>query len=195
MNVALRGAWTTEAFLDWAAAQEGRHEFDGRRPVAVTGGSAAHNRVMHNVYRALTARLDGGACSVFGPDLGVRTVGGAIRYPDILVTCTPFPITDRLAPDPVAVFEVLSPESRRRDKVQKAAEYAGVPSIRLYVLLEAPDALVTVLRRSAGGSPWSEDTLALDDVLRLEALGVEMAVAELYIGVVPAAPPSGLSER
>ena len=188
MNVALRGAWTTEAFLDWAAAQEGRHEFDGRRPVAMTGGSAAHNRIMHNVYRALTARLEGGACSVFGPDLGVRTVGGAIRYPDILVTCTPFPITDRLAPDPVAVFEVLSPESRRRDKVQKAAEYAAVPSIRHYVLLEAADALVTALRRSPGALPWTEDTLELGGVLRLDALGVELPTAELYVGVAAAEP-------
>jgi hypothetical protein len=42
MNVELRKSWTQEEFFAWAAWQEGRYEFDGFQPVAVTDGAAGH---------------------------------------------------------------------------------------------------------------------------------------------------------
>ncbi len=113
MSVALQQTWTAENFLAWAAAQEGRYEFDGVRPVGMTGGNADHNRVMINIHAALRSRLRGTPCAVFGPDLGVQA-GAAIRYPDALVTCTKFPGTERLAPDVCIVFEALSPSTASR---------------------------------------------------------------------------------
>ena len=41
-----------------------------------------------------------------------RIIGEGVRFPDALITCTKFPGTERLAPDVVVVFEVLSPELR-----------------------------------------------------------------------------------
>ena len=67
--------WTAELFLDWVGTQEGRYEFDGLRPVAMTGGSANHSRILTNIHVALRSRLRGTPCSHFGPDLGVRTTG------------------------------------------------------------------------------------------------------------------------
>ena len=40
MNVALRRPMTLSEFLAWEERQELRHEFDGFRPVAMTGESA-----------------------------------------------------------------------------------------------------------------------------------------------------------
>src|SRR5450432_2106653 len=114
MNVALTFPWTAEQFLKWVGTQEGRYEFDGVRPVAMTGGSANHSRILTNIHVALRSRLRGTGCSHFGPDLGVRTIGERVRFPDALITCTKFPGTERLAPDAVIVFEVLSPDSGRR---------------------------------------------------------------------------------
>ncbi len=133
MNVTLIEPWTVERFLAWAARQEARYEFDGQQPVAMTGGSARHSRIIGNIYAALQMRLRGTRCFYFGPDLGVRTGGNKVRFPDALVTCTKFPETERLAPDPVVVFEVLSPDSGRRDRIEKVRDYASVASIRRYV--------------------------------------------------------------
>jgi len=88
MNVALKQPWTVETFLNWAAQQEERYEFDGLQPVAMTGSSGWHNRIAQNLYLALGSRLRGSPCSSYGPDLGVQTVGNAVRYPDALITCT-----------------------------------------------------------------------------------------------------------
>jgi Uma2 family endonuclease len=147
MNVALQRPWTIEQFLDWAGAQEGRFEFDGIRPVAMTGGNAGHSRVITNIHAALRSRLRGTRCAYYGPDLGVQTIGSSVRYPDALVTCTKFPRTDRLAPDVRVVFQALSPTSGRTDRIEKLREYAAVPSIRRYVILETMSAGLLVLHR------------------------------------------------
>ena len=45
MNVALRGPVTTAEFLAWEERQELRFELDGFRPVAMTGGTIAHDLI------------------------------------------------------------------------------------------------------------------------------------------------------
>jgi Uma2 family endonuclease len=180
MNVALPKPWTIGRFLAWAGRQEERYEFDGLHPVAMTGGNAERNRIALNVHVALRQWLRGTRCTPFGPDLGIQTTENAVRYADALVTCKKFGGKDRLAPDPVAVFEVLSPDSGRRDRIQKTHEYAGVSSIRHYVILESSGVGVFALHREASYAPWIATTLTGGDRLALPELGIEEPVSEFY---------------
>jgi Uma2 family endonuclease len=180
MTAALTNPWTEEQFLTWAATREGRHEFDGCRPVAMMGSTARHSRITLNTHVALRSRLRGTPCSSFGPDLGVRTIGGAIRYPDALVTCSRFPESERLAPDVRVVFEVLSADSGRRDRIEKVRQYAAVPSIRHYIILESASVGLLVLHRQQGGDAWTALTLTGDDTLTLPEIGVAIPVEEFY---------------
>jgi Uma2 family endonuclease len=148
MSSALDSGWTKARFLAWAERQEARFEFDGTRPVAMTGGNGWHSAITGNTITALRTRLRGKACSVYGPDLAIETPGGKIRYPDALVTCTKFPGSAKLAPNPVKVFEVLSPGSGGTDRIEKLREYAGVASILRHVILEGERVAVTVLERT-----------------------------------------------
>ncbi len=180
MNVALQRPWTVEQFLDWADTQDGRYEFDGVRPVAMTGGNAGHSRVTTNILAALRSRLRGTPCAYYGPDLGVQTIGSSVRYPDALITCTKFPRTDRLAPDVRVVFEALSPTSGRTDRIEKVREYAAVPSIRRYVILETMSAGLLVLHRQNADDAWMATALTIEDTLGLPEVGIEIPVAEFY---------------
>ena len=180
MNAPLRKPLTQQAFLDWAASREERYEFDGFQPVAMTGGSADHNRITLNIHLALRSRLRGSACSSFGPDLGVATLGDAIRYPDALVTCTKFPGTDRTAPDVVVVFEVLSADSGRRDRIDKVREYSAVRSIRRYVMAESTGIGLTVLERQSSDEAWKVTILSDHDTLDMPEIGIAVPVAEFY---------------
>jgi Uma2 family endonuclease len=180
MNVAFTYPWTAEQFLDWVGKQEGRYEYDGVRVVAMTGGSANHSRILTNIHVALRSRLRGTGCSHFGPDLGVRTIGEAVRFPDALITCAKFPGTARLAPDVVVVFEVLSPDSGRRDRIEKLREYAAVASIRHYVILEYASKGLQVLHRQDGDSAFSALSLTEADTLQLPEVGIAVPVAEFY---------------
>ncbi len=190
MSTAVTKPWTQEQFLDWLEVQKTRHEFDGSRPVAMTGGNAGHNRVSQNLYRALGNRLRGAGCAAFGPALGVATTGNRIRYPDALITCTKFPPTDRLAPDPVIVFEVISPGSGREDRIIKLREYQAVASIRRCVILESTSAAITVLEKQPDDA-WNATALTENDTLALPEVDIEVAVGELYADIeFPAGTPS-----
>lgn len=75
-------------FLVWDERQPVRYEFDGFHPVAMMGGTLAHDRIMRRLHRCLEDRLAGRPCEPFGPDVKI-IVDGKARYPDALVTCTP----------------------------------------------------------------------------------------------------------
>jgi len=183
MNVALRKPWTQEQFFSWAEAQDTRYEFDGFQPVAMTGGNAGHSRVFGNLLTALKIRLRGGPCEPLGPDAGVETVNKAVRYPDALVTCSKFDNAERTIPGVIVVFEVLSPTSGRIDRIVKVREYAAVPTIRRYVILESTNVGLTVMERSAPDQVWQTTVLTNDDILRMPEISIEIPVAEIYEGI------------
>jgi Uma2 family endonuclease len=186
MNIALRKPWTQDQFFAWAETQETRYEFDGFEPVAMTGGTVNHNRVMWGLHRALDSRLrrDGrGPCEPLGPDAGVETVNKAVRYPDALVTCSSLDGQEHLVPGVVVVFEVLSPTSGRMDRIVKVREYAAVPSIRRYVILESSSVGLTSMERETEGDAWRATVLTNSDTLRMPEIGIEIPVAAIYEGL------------
>lgn len=184
MNIALRNPMTRDEFFDWAATQAGRYEFDGFQPVAMTGGDLGHSRLIRNINRQLGNRLAGTGCEPLGPDTGVGTIGETVRFPDAVVTCTPFGNRDRLVPDPVTVFEVVSPSSVRTDRIIKLREYQAVPSVRRYILVESSAVAVTVLSRDHAGEAFRAAGLAEGDTLSLAEIGIEIPVSEIYEGIV-----------
>ena len=175
---------TRDEFFAWADtyAEDGKYEFDDVRPVAKTGGTLNHGRIQRNVLVALISRL-GSDCEALGSGAGVATVGGAVRYPDALVTCTKGPGTDRLVPGVVVAFEVLSPNSGRNDRIDKLREYRAVPSILCYIILEYAIAGLTVLRRASETEEWTATALLAENILQLPEVGIQVPVAEFYAGV------------
>ncbi len=183
MNVALRKPWTHDQFFAWAETQNGRYEFDGFRPVAMTGGTGAHGRISRNLITQLSTRLRGSPCEPTGSDgPGVATINNRIRYPEAVVTCTRFSDRDRLIPNPVAVFEVLSDSTRHIDLTFKLLEYTAVSTIKRYVLIEQTAIAVTVHARKAN-EPWTTIVLLAGTILHLPEIGIEIPVSEIYEGV------------
>jgi len=76
-----------------------------------------------------------------GPQLRVLTPG---RYPDASVVCGAAGNDSAI----IAVFEVLSPSTALTDRDVKAMEYASVPGILVYMMLETERPEVTVRRRA-----------------------------------------------
>ena len=86
-------------------------------------------------------------------------------------------------PDPVVIFEVISPTSGHVDRIVKVREYAAVDSIRRYVIVESASVGLTVHERQAAGQKWTVTTVMADDLLPLPELGVEIPLGEICEGV------------
>jgi Uma2 family endonuclease len=166
---------TLDEFLDWERSQPERYEFDGIQPVAMTGGSRPHARVGTRLVVALVNRVQSPR-EAFGPELKVLTTG-RVRYPDATVVCGGSD-EDGDVVAPTAVFEVLSPLTALTDRRVKATEYAAVPGIMVYVLLEQDRPEVTIRRRSA---VWEAEIVAgHDGTLELPEIGVSIPMAAIY---------------
>ena len=126
-----------DEFLAWEERQEFRYEFDGFRPVAMTGGTIAHDVIGQNIRTDLTVRLRGSRCTPLGPNTKIA-VAGRIRYPDALVVCSPLDRKATVIADPIVVFEVLGDSTAHIDYFEKLREYTAAPSIRRYVNLLKP---------------------------------------------------------
>ena len=180
MNVVLRRPMTLPEFLAWEERQELRYEFDGLRPVAVTGGTQAHDAIQMNLARSLGNRLAGTPCRARGSNLKIEAMG-SIRCPGAFVTCGPFTPGSTVASDPVVIFEVLSRETARTDRGAKNREYASTASVRRYIMPEQDEIAAMMFERV--GEEWLGRILAGDAIIRMPEIGIEISLAELYEGL------------
>lgn len=174
---------TREVFLDWVERQELPYEFDGREPLPMNRGSFWHSQITSNIMRELFSRLDGRSCQILPPGAGIATVADRVRFPDVVVIPAGTSSPVRLMPDPIVVFEVKSPSSDRLDRFTKVREYAAVPSILRYVLLEQDSMNGSVMSRRAGNPSWTLDPLSEGDTLLLPEIGAEVLLDAFYAGV------------
>jgi Uma2 family endonuclease len=179
MSMAQRRSMTLDEFLVWERRQELRYEFDGFEPVAMTGGTLNHAAIADNAVDALR-RLLRPSCRVFRGEVKV-VVDGRVRYPDVVVTCSPIDGQSDILPNPVVVFEVLSPSTAVVDRLTKNAEYAATPSILRYVMLEQVRIGATVFARE--GANWVGTVLLDHAVLAMPEIGVELKLRDLYAGI------------
>ena len=173
---------TLEQFLAWEECQAMRYEFDGREPVAMTGGTVAHEFIGGTLRALLREHLRGKPCRAVGPTLKIEVMG-RIRYPDAFVYCTPVPPGETVIREPVVVFEVLGPSlaTSRTDRVEKLCEYQATPSIRRYVILEQDSIAATVYTRQ--DDIWDGRALTAGETLAMPEIDVTLPLADIYADV------------
>jgi len=180
MSAVLQRPMSVAEFLAWEEKQELRYEFDGFQPVAMTGGTLVHETICGTLRALLYQRLRGKPCRPWGPTTKIE-VQGRIRYPDAHVNCTEFDPGATIVPEPVVIFEVLSPGTSRTDRIEKLREYQATASIQRYVILEQDGIAATVFSRMGGD--WIARALTDRDVLQMPEIGIELSLSEIYADV------------
>jgi Uma2 family endonuclease len=89
--------------------------------------------------------------------------------------------------DPIAIFEVLSPGNVHYDLKRKRRHYETIPSLRLIGFVW-PDTVACLFAvRDDAGAPWRDDEAeGIDAVLTIDALGIAIALREVYARTEPA---------
>jgi Uma2 family endonuclease len=80
------------------------------------------------------------------------------------------------------VFEVLSPSTRSEDLVRKRWAYQAIPTLAHLVYIDAGRVEVEIATHAPDGRWWSVFLHGLGDQLRLEALGVDLRLGDVYAG-------------
>ncbi len=175
MNVILKETWTVDRFLAWEDKQEGKHEFDGTRIIEMTGGSRRHQRIVFNLQQFLIGALDPESYDVIQE---MRTTNGVqVRYPDLVVCDGRVGDTVRTLREALVLFEVLSDDTADTDLNHKRDDYALLPGLRRYVVVEQDKAAATVLERAGDG--WTE-TQVTEGSIELPELGVSLPLSVIY---------------
>ncbi|GLK56740.1 Uma2 family endonuclease [Methylopila capsulata] len=159
----------------------------GRVVRMMVGARWEHARIVQNIARHLGNRLDaaGSRCQVFAETFFMKQAElEAATLPDVMVVCGDLTPGATSTDAPVVLFEVMSAGSEARDRFEKWHVYQRLPSLQHYVLVTRDRPMIEVFDREGG--VWSGLRLfeGLDGVVKLDALGVELPLADIYRGVL-----------
>ena len=184
MSAIVRGPeWISpEDYLQGELSSEVRHEYFYGATYAMAGGSDDHNRIARNIVGFLDDALADSPCEPFGSDMKVRippSYGDIYYYSDAMVVCDPTDNARYYRERPTLIFEVLSPDTERRDRGEKATAYRHIPTVEAYILVEQSRMAATILHRAQDG--WRTETIeGAMAVLHLPTLNVDIPFKRLY---------------
>lgn len=183
MTAAVRSRMTASEFIAWAMAQdEGkRFELFQGEILAMAPGRSGHALVKARVWRALddavrAARL---SCIAYPDGMPVSVDEATVYEPDALVRCGEPLDDDAMAiTDPIIIVEVLSPSTQARDAGVKLADYARLPSLRHYLLVDIKTR--TVVHHRIEDEAAIATAIIRDGSFTLDPPGLEIAVTTLF---------------
>jgi Uma2 family endonuclease len=175
---------TPEEYLQWEAKQEYRNEYIDGEIIAMTGGTIAHNDLALNFYTALRPYLHSKGCRVNVADVKVQgNRNSRYFYPDLVVTCDPEDLkANDLIKNPTIIVEVLSPSTANYDRTRKLKYYRQIPSLQEYILIDSESISVEIYRRGEG-KIWLYCQYEAGEIITLESLNFEIAIAQIYENV------------
>jgi Uma2 family endonuclease len=177
---------TVEEFLDACPNDRRHYQLIDGVIVAMAPPAIPHQIIAAALTAALfvAVRANRPGCTVHSQaGIAPHGVRGRDHFEtDITVTCAPLADAYRgIIAAPLLIVEVLSPSTDREDVYTKLPAYQRIPSLQEVLYIETERVGATVYRRGADG--WAEIALGAQDRLRLETIGLDTALADLYRGV------------
>ncbi len=154
---------------------------------AMAGGSQQHNLLTAAILSEFGAKLKGKPCRTYASDQRVRLPSLArYVYPDASVTCPPVEVdesdTDTIC-NPRLVVEVLSDSTEAFDRGEKFLAYRSIASLTDYLLVSQHEVRIEHFHRQDEAT-WVLRTYGPEQVVDIAALGVQLAVSDVFEGIV-----------
>ncbi len=183
MSVAAKTSMTADDFIAWAMRQPGpgRYELVAGEVVGMAPERSVHALTKARIWRALddAIRSGGLGCLAYPDGMAVAIDATTVCEPDALVRCGA-PLDDDAVrvDDPVIVVEVLSPSSEARDAGAKLADYARMPTIRHYLIVD-PKGRVIVHHR-LDGEAAIRTTIVRAGTLAMDPPGIQINLDAIF---------------
>lgn len=175
-NRAYHSMISEQDYLEGELHSDIKHEYVDGVIYAMSGASAAHNRLAGNLYREFGNHLKGKSCQPYSADMKVK-IGSTYFYPDVLVDCHDLSDDSYFTDSPMIIVEVLSKSTKQKDKTLKFNTYIQIPSLQEYLLVEQDTAEIEVLRRRTN---WKAEHYFLGDEIKLDSIDLIIKVVDIY---------------
>ncbi len=183
MSIVAPTRLTSDEFLAWAMRrpEHERWELVGGEIVAMSPERSGHALVKARIWRALDDNIKaaGLGCIAYPDGMAVEIDNDTVYEPDALVRCGE-PLDDDAVKitDPLIVVEVLSPSSQARDAGAKLADYARLPSLRHYLLVDVKTR--TVVHHRTGNAANIQTRIVREGSLDLDPPGIRLELVDLF---------------
>ena len=171
---------TVDEFLRWDDRSDRRYQLIRGAIVMMAPTIRRHGVLASRVDRAIGGRLRAPCEAQSEAGILLPHSPHDFYVADLAVSCAPLG-PERWCPDPVLTVEVLSPSTEGEVRHEKLPNYRLLPSLRHILLVSSEAVLIEHWHRSAVA--WSSETLREGGALRLDALGIELPVDEIYTGL------------
>ncbi|HAV62072.1 MAG TPA: hypothetical protein DCY13_06870 [Verrucomicrobiales bacterium] len=187
MSVAEKRKVTPVDYLAVERKAETKSEYLDGEVFAMAGGTHRHSLIGTNLAGELRSALKVGTCQVQNSDVRVLVrATGLYAYPDISVGCGKLEFEDEHQDtllNPQLLVEVWSETTAATDRGQKFWHYRELESLRDYVLVSQYATLVEHFARQPDGSWLLRDYDQPGQTLKIDSLGVQVPLTEIYAGV------------
>lgn len=174
-----------EEYLEGEKVAEIRHEYLAGEVFAMAGASKTHHDIAFNIAAWLRSALRGKPCRTYMEGVKVRINPNRetlFYYPDVFVGCDPLDLHEYFSDYPIAIFEILSPETARYDQREKRFAYQTIEALQTYVLVDQHKVEICLWQRA--GDDWEPLVLnAREDAVPLPGLNLALPVSEIYAGI------------
>jgi len=156
-----------------------RHELIDGVLVAMTGGTAKHNRITRRLLMSLQSHLSE-RYGVYEHNTNVRISDAKADtgfYPDVVVVCPDMADDEIYTSKATLIIEVLSESNTHSQMKMKKRYYARVEGIKYYVEIDSTRRQVDLYVKQG---EFLADTDEITDVLRLDDLDYEISLEEIY---------------
>ena len=177
---------SSEQYLELDSRAELPSEYYDGVMYPIEATTFRHGDIQMNTSRVVQLALLDSPCRAKGPTIRVKLPNQRYAYPDLFVVCGKIEREDKkydTALNPVVIFEVLSPSTGDFDRGGKADSYRAMPSVREYVIIAQESLFLQRYSRQDAGKWLLETFDSIDAILRLESIGIEVPLSEIYRGV------------
>jgi Uma2 family endonuclease len=182
--VKLSKQYSPEEYLQMEVQSDIRHEFRDGEIIQMTGGTPNHNRITLNIASALHFAFKGKSYEAFVTDQRLWIPEQQIyTYPDVIVIQGELEFQEGrkdTITNPLLIVEVLSKSTQTYDRGDKFAAYRTIPSFQEYLLVDQYGSSIEHYLK-ASPKKWSfQEYDQTDTVVKLETIGLEIEIAEIY---------------
>ncbi len=180
----IKSALTPQEYLSAEREAEIKSEYISGEIFAMAGASREHNLISTNIVRVLGNQLLERPCNVYANDMKIKVERAEnYFYPDIIVSCKPEEFEDEKTDvllNPLVIMEILSDSTEAYDRGQKFAHYQLINSFIEYTLITQNFCRVENFKRQNDKTWLYSEFRSMDEVILLDSVNCELAVAEIY---------------